>query len=240
MIKDVLPTNGLGQSLATTFLPHPAGTKTAHVIFILDDSGSMQSCRDATIDGFNEFLDGQCASEVPTYISLYKFDGRFVNRLYNRVGVNEIPKLNRETYNPQGSTNLNDAIGEVMAAVNVYQGAIREDLRDSLTFVILTDGEENASRTYKNSDIKQMVEKAEAAQWGFFFLGANIDAFSVGFAYGFGVNNTLQYSTKNMGETMMATTRSVNMMKGARAQGMALNAAYDAAAFTAEDRQKVN
>ena len=222
---------------AHSFHAHKAGTKTAHVVFILDDSGSMQSCRDATIDGFNEFLSGQKGSEVPTFISLYKFDGSRTVRVFSRVGVNEVPNLNRELYNPQGGTNLNDAICEVMIEVNNNLAASREDLRDSISLVILTDGEENSSRTYRAGDVKAMVEKAEANDWAFFFLGANIDAFAVGTAYGFGVSNTLQYSTKNMVDTMGAATRSVNMMKGARAEGLALNAAYAAAAFSDEDRK---
>ncbi len=235
MIKDLNQQfSPFKSSKATLFQPRKAGTKTAHVIFILDDSGSMQSCRAGTIDGFNEFLDGQKASEVPTYVSLYKFDGRYVNRVFNRVGVHDVQPLNMETYNPQGSTNLNDAMGEVIVETNNQLAAIQ----DSVTIVILTDGYENASRTYTSSDVKQMVEKTEAADWGFFFLGANIDAFAVGSNYGFGHANTLQYSTQKMGETMMAATRSVNMMKGARAAGLDVSASYAAAAFTDEDRTK--
>ena len=36
-------------SLAESFKPKRAGKKTSHIIFVLDDSGSMQSCRAATI-----------------------------------------------------------------------------------------------------------------------------------------------------------------------------------------------
>ena len=224
---------------AQNFSAHKAGTKTAHVVFILDDSGSMQSCRDATIAGFNEFLAGQKASEVPTFISLYKFDGSRTVRVFSRVGVNEVPNLDRELYNPRGGTNLNDAICEVMIEVNNNLAASREDLRDSISLVILTDGEENSSRTYRAGDVKAMVEKAEANDWAFFFLGANIDAFAVGSAYGFGVSNTLQYNTAKMGETMSAATRSVNMMKGARVGGMSVDAAYAVAAYSDDDRKDV-
>lgn len=39
-----------------------------------------------------------------------------------------------------------------------------------------TDGMENASRRYNYAKIKKMIEKWQAKNWEFIFLGANIDA----------------------------------------------------------------
>lgn len=217
-----------------TFAPKKAGTEKAHVVFVLDDSYSMQSCRLQTIEGFNEFLAGQKDTGVPTYISLYKFDGSRVNRLYNHVDVDKVPELNMDNYDPKGSTNLLDAIGAVMYEVNMR---LVRGSHESVNIVILTDGQENSSREFDNSAIKSMVEKAEGAEWTFQFLGANIDAFSVGGALGFRQDSILQYSTDRMDTTFAAASRMSRDMTSMKAAGISANMAYMSAAYTDEERK---
>jgi uncharacterized protein YegL len=228
-------------TIAAAFKPKRAGKNTSHVIFVLDDSGSMQSCRAATISGYNEFLQAQKADAVktgiPTFISLYKFDGHNVGCVFNRISVNEVENLTEKSYNPQGMTNLYDAIGTVMVQINQNLAEHKKENRDSIIVTILTDGEENASRTYTNQAIKQMVEKAEGKNWGFMFLGANIDAFAAGSSLGFGVNNTIQYDTKSMVGTMNVASARASRMKMAYASGLDTSATYAATAFTADERQ---
>lgn len=239
--KNLYPHTPRTSNRAQDFKPVGAGEKSAHVIFVLDDSGSMQSCRHQTIEGFNEFLAGQKESEVPTYVSLYKFDGWRTVQMYEHVPVSVVEKLNTETYNPQGGTNLLDAMGDVMIKVNSELAAYgKKSSRDSVTIVILTDGEENQSKEFSTGDIKAMVEKSTAANWGFFFLGANIDAFATSSNLGFNVNNTLQYSTERMGQTMSNASRAVNSTKSARASGAEMTEnTYAAVGFTTEERKDV-
>lgn len=227
-------------SLAESFKPKRAGKKTSHVVFVLDDSGSMQSCRDATISGYNEYLQMQKkdAKEtgIPTFVSLYKFDGYSLTSVFNRVEVSEVSELNRNTYNPSGGTNLYDAIGGVMMKINTDLQNHKKADRDSVIITILTDGEENASRTFDSSNIKQMVEKAEAKNWGFMFLGANIDAFAASSILGFNTNNTMQYSTQNMSETIRSASAMTSRMKSAYASGMDTSVTYASLGFTDTER----
>jgi Mg-chelatase subunit ChlD len=227
-------------SLAEAFKPKRAGKKTSHVIFVLDDSGSMQSCRAATISGYNEYLQSQKkdAKEtgIPTFVSLYKFDGRSVNCVFNRVAVDEVKELDERSYDPNGMTNLYDAIGGVMMQVNTQLAANKKADRDSVIITILTDGAENSSKTFNNQTIKQMVEKAEGKNWGFMFLGANINAFDAGSSLGFGVNNTMQYDTASMENTMRSASAMTSRMKFAYAKGMKTDATYSASAFTDAER----
>jgi len=230
------PTNNLGGA----FKPKKAGKDKSHVIFVLDDSSSMQSCRKQTIEGFNEFLEGQkvdaTETDIETFVSLYKFDGSNVNCVIDQTDVQSVEPLNEKTYNPRGSTNLLDAMGGVMMKTNLQLSEKKKKNRESVIVVILTDGEENCSRTFANNDIKQMVEKAEGKNWGFMFLGANIDAFSVGASMGFSQHNTMQYSTKNMGETMRSASAMSSRMKSAYASGMDTTIAYASSTFTEEER----
>ena len=44
-------------------------------------------------------------------------------------------------------------------------------------FVIITDGEENASREYSAAEVKEAIQRKKSRYgWEFIFLGANIDA----------------------------------------------------------------
>jgi len=227
-------------SLAEAFKPKRAGKKTSHVIFVLDDSGSMQSCRASTISGYNEYLSAQKkdAKEtgIPTFVSLYKFDGSSVKSVFNRTPVEFVKDLDEKSYNPQGMTNLYDAIGGVMMQINTQLAANKKADRDSVIITILTDGHENTSRTFNSQTIKQMVEKAEGKNWGFMFLGANIDAFAAGGSLGFSVNNTMQYDTASMAGTMRSASAMTSRMKSAYASGMDTDTIYASAAFTDVER----
>lgn len=229
-------------SLIDAFNPKRAGknAKLSHVVFLLDDSSSMQSCRDVTISGFNEYLASQKADAnttgINTVVSLYKFDGRDVKCVFDRQDVKTVEPLTHATYNPSGGTNLLDAMGGILMKVNTLLSEKKKSDRESVIINVLTDGEENASRTFDNATIKQMVEKAQGKSWGFLFLGANIDAFRAGHALGFGVQNTMQFSTQNTEATMRAASRMTNSLKSAYAKGDSTTVAYAASTFTDVER----
>jgi hypothetical protein len=227
-------------SFGEAFKPKKAGKNKSHIIFILDDSGSMQSCRDSTISGFNEYLQGQKADAeqtgIETFVSLYKFDGSSVKCTINHVNVHEVQPLDRNSYNPQGGTNLLDAVGGVLMKINEQLSAVKKVDRESIIITVLTDGEENSSYTFRNDDIKTMVEKAEGKNWGFMFLGANINAFHAGSALGFNVNNTMQYDTTSMGNTIRAASAMTARMKSAYASGLDTSATYASVGFTDQER----
>src|SRR5512144_1803709 len=82
---------------------------------ILDRSGSMASCREATIAGFNQFLQAQQrdAAGGRALMSLTQFDDRYE---INFVGepIENVPDLDAQSYVPRGQTALHDAIGRTI------------------------------------------------------------------------------------------------------------------------------
>ena len=234
-------------SLVEAFKPKRAGknAKLSHIVFILDESSSMHSCWDSTIAGYNEYLAGQRTDAertgIETLVSLYKFNGSQVNCVFDRVNVKQVKPLDKTSYRPNGGTNLHDAFGGAMIQVNNLLTAKNKADRESVIITVLTDGEENSSRTFVASDIKGMVEKAEAKSWGFMFLGANIDAFHAGSTLGFSVNNTMQFDTTNTNESIRAASAMTSRMKTAYAAGNfsghdGAAALYTATAFTDAER----
>jgi uncharacterized protein with von Willebrand factor type A (vWA) domain len=128
-------------------------------IIVLDKSGSMESIRNDTIGGYNAFVESQAGGTL----SLYLFSDS-LKKVYSGVPVSEVPKMTRETFVPNGGTALYDAVGKV----------ILDHLADSVkpTVVIITDGEENSSRNYSKSAVKDMIKKTG---WDFVYLGQNIE-----------------------------------------------------------------
>lgn len=228
--------------LIAAFKPKRAGKnpKLSHIVFVLDESSSMRSCWDSTISGYNEYLAGQRldaeTTGIETVVSLYKFNGSQVNCVFDRVDVKSVKPLDKSIYRPSGGTNLHDAFGGVMMQINNQLGNKTKAERESVIITVLTDGEENQSRTFCSTDIKGMVEKAEAKNWGFMFLGANINAFHAGATLGFGTNNTMQYDVNNIGSTVLAASAMTSRMKSAYSRGLHTEDTYSVAAFTSEER----
>jgi len=212
-----------------------AGKNGTLITIVLDESGSMLTCQDSTIAGFNEFVHGQRKAESNAglgYLSLIKFDSPHIKTVFNNRPLNEVPLLDKSNYRPSGGTNLLDAIGNAIESVNSVLSQSRKKDRPGVIITIMTDGEENASNQYNRSQIKEMVAAAEKADWTFTFLGANIDAFSVGSTFGMNNSNSVNYNTGNMHETMVAVSASTVRMRSAKTAGASTAELYSVGLYT--------
>jgi hypothetical protein len=173
--------------------------KKVHVSLLLDETGSMETCRDATISGYNEYIQTLQKDKDHNYaFTMTKFDSRYVNTIHDGVPIKDVPKLNRDTYTPGQLTPLYDAIA----------GAIKVlGKKKNVLFVIVTDGEENASREYSRQQVFDMIKEKTDAGWSFVYLGANQDAYAVGRGIGVPVANTANYDINKTGQTFDAVAR---------------------------------
>lgn len=219
-----------------------AGSNGTLISIILDESGSMSSCLNETIDGFNEFLNGQRRDQQGAcFLNVVKFEGGKVENLHRHKPLNEVPDLNRTTYQPGGATNLLDAVGLTIQDIDEFLASKPESERPAVVVVIFTDGQENMSTRFDYETIKSMVQNRQNDNdWAFMFFGANIDAFSTGSMLGLSSASTVQYSTDNMIETMAVASAATTRYAEARASGMStVEYAQTMGFFTAEERNKV-
>ena len=147
------------------------------LVFILDKSGSMSGLEKDTIGGFNSMLDQQSKVDGECVITTVLFDNRY-ELLHDRIDIRAVQPITGKEYFVGGSTALLDAIGKTIHKIGTVQKNTTEDYRaEKVMFVIITDGEENASRCYSSMQIRQMIQRQkERYGWEFIFLGANIDA----------------------------------------------------------------
>lgn len=174
-------------------------TTMADKIFLLDRSGSMESCWDDTIGGFNSFVSEQ--KQFGGKLTLVQFDHEIMES-FSDTPINDVKPLTRVTFTPRGSTALLDAIGKT---IKKYENA------SNITCIILTDGYENASRTYTKPHIKDLISQKTKDGWTFMYLGANQDAFAE--ANSLGINApgcAMSYESSNTPEVFRALSATLS------------------------------
>lgn len=130
-----------------------------------------------TIGGFNAMLKEQKAVEGEATITTVLFDDQY-ELLHDRLDIQAVAPLTEKDYTVRGSTALLDALGMTIHKIrNVQKAAVAEYRAAKVMFVIITDGEENASKKFKPKEIRKLVaHQQEKHGWKFIFIGANMDA----------------------------------------------------------------
>lgn len=169
------------------------------VIFVLDRSGSMGSCRDGTIEGFNSFLSEQEGMAGEVRISLYQFDDEYES-VFEHELLENAPLLTHDTFVPRGMTALHDAVGKTITNIKTRISNMREEDRPSrVIFVIVTDGDENSSTEFNQDTVKLLIEEGTKEGWTFTYIGANQDAVLAASSMGISAGNTANYISSDVG-----------------------------------------
>lgn len=164
------------------------------LVFILDRSGSMSGLEKDTIGGYNSMLEQQRKVDGECVITTVLFDNRY-ELLHDRIDIRAVAPITEKEYFVGGSTALLDAIGKNIHKIGTAQKNTAEDYRaEKVMFVIITDGEENASRHYSSMQVKEMIQRQkERYGWEFIFLGANIDAVETAGRFGIDADRAVDY-----------------------------------------------
>ena len=164
------------------------------LVFILDRSGSMAGLEGDTIGGFNAMLAKQRALDGPCRLTTVLFNS-CSTLLHDRIDIQAVSPMTGEMYCPGGSTALLDAIGQTICKLVQVQRSTAESHRAGrVLFVIITDGAENASRTYTLREIRDMISRQqEKYGWEFLFLGANMDAVETAGHFGISPDRAADY-----------------------------------------------
>jgi uncharacterized protein YegL len=206
-----------------------------HISIVLDRSGSMAKISLDTIGGLNTFIEDQKNVDGYATVSLTQFDN-IVENVFEFINLKDV-NLDRDyRFIPRGMTALYDAIGSSIVKTGESLSKISESDRPSkVIFVIITDGEENASREYEYNKIQEMIKhQSDIYSWEFIFLGANIDAVSTAISLGIKGSNSITYAANSDGVNAVYGSVSSNLTAFRCAS--AIDASY--AFFTQDDRDK--
>lgn len=173
------------------------------IVFILDNSGSMEGLEKDTIGGYNSFLEKQKKLDGEAYVSTVLFNTK--NQIiHDRVPIRKIEPMNEKQYCVGGGTALLDAIGGAINHIgNIHKYARKEDVPEKTIFVITTDGEENSSVDYNYAKVKKMIERQQKRyHWEFLFLGANMDAVGEAAKIGIRKDRAVNYECDEQGTSL--------------------------------------
>lgn len=231
-------------------------TPYTDITVLVDRSGSMESIKVAMEAGFAKFVQEHRA--IPsTRLTLIEFDdttgvpvqtghfgtlygkGLSLETLYQARPINEVPPF---VLNPRGATPLMDALCLTIDNTGTRLKAIREELRPSgVLFVIITDGEENASKTFKRKDVAERIKHQTGKyEWQFIYLGANQDALREAESYGIPQAQAMTYAASAPGTASGMGSTAYNTVQFTRSvsKGMTVAASSGSLSYSNHQRQE--
>ena len=202
------------------------------ITVVLDRSGSMDSVRDDTRGGFNQFLKDQKAVPGEATFTLVQFDDQYQID-YNAVKIQDVKELTHETYVPRGYTALLDAIGKTIVTLGERLKNLKEEERpEKIIFLIQTDGFENKSTEYTFPKIAEMIKhQTDVYKWEFVFLGADQNAIESAATMGISGTKAMSYAKNTVG------TMNAFLSLASNARSYRMGSSKDMS-YTVQDRQK--
>jgi uncharacterized protein YegL len=179
---------------------------STHIILLIDRSGSMSAIQKDMEGGLKQFIEDQKNQSGFCTLTAAQFDVSF-DYIYKLKDIKEIEEIK---INPRGGTALIDSMVTLIDEAGKDLSLLPEEERpEKVLFICVTDGEENSSTRYKNSELFERIKHQEDKyQWEFVYLGANQDAFTVAGNLGISSSKSMNYSTTTDGIDNMWTTLS--------------------------------
>ena len=178
-----------------------------HICIVLDASGSMSCIEDDIKGSFNTFLNKQREEQGKTVFDLFQFSDE-VERLVKSADLALFKDDLMAKYTCTGCTALNDAVCIAIDTMGKEFAAMPEEERpENVLCVIITDGQENASKEFSTADVKKRIEhQQDVYKWEFLFLAANQDAFESGEVLGVKESNRVNFVQSKHGVADMSIT----------------------------------
>lgn len=167
------------------------------VTMLLDESGSMTPHAADVRKTFGQYVNGLKKEGVKGRLNLLTFDdpngwaGKngqpLVRVVRDAVRIDKTKgKLTEAEYTPNGGTPLYDAIGSGIRHTEEFLKSKKKDW--GVLFVVHTDGCENASKEFSQTEIVNLIKQKEKDGWTFVYLGEDQDAWSSAHALGITTN----------------------------------------------------
>jgi hypothetical protein len=146
----------------------------------------------------------QQAVEGEARVTTVLFDNNY-ELLHDRIDIKAVSPITEKEYFVGGSTAPLDATGRTIHKIAGARKNTAADYRvTKVLFVIIADGEENASCEYTSDKVKAQIERQKSRYgWEFIFLGANIDAVQTAARFGIDRSRAQNYHADSEGSAVV-------------------------------------
>ena len=174
----------------------------------------MDVCRKETIAEFNEQVEAICKEAKKTdawdstFVSLVLFNDE-IEVVKFAESLSNLKKMRRRDYVPESTTAMLDAVGETLL---LFARSAADSPETSYLIVIISDGLENASRSFTYGRLAEMIQKRQMTErWTFTYMGANQDLSDLSKRLAIPEGNMARYTSTGEGtaRSMMGLSDSV-------------------------------
>jgi len=191
-------------------------------ILVVDKSSSISTygLTDSIINYYNYFVNDQkrLAEEhnQEVLVGLVTFADNAHPVLYP-VPAEQVRELNRTTYIPHGMTALNDGVGMAIEMAEPYEN----DKDTAILIKVITDGEENQSKTWKYKLPETIRQKQDLGNWTFVYEVPHGKKFNLNRNFNIPLDNINEWEAtiKGVVETQSMTSLGLSNYYTARSAG---------------------
>lgn len=194
------------------------------ITLVVDRSGSMRQIQEDAEGGVNAFIEEQAEQEGEARLTIVEFDQDY-DFVCKGVPIGQAPEYRLI---PRGTTALLDAVGRAINETGARLAAMPEAERPGLVvFVVMTDGQENASREFSKAQVREMIEHQQSVyNWHFTFLGADAGAFAEAGGMGIDQQGVARYDKRRITQAYTGTSAKVARMRRQRRTGQQVSNAF--------------
>jgi Mg-chelatase subunit ChlD len=153
----------------------------------------MQAIREDALGGVNSYIQTakQDRALYESRFSLITFNSESVDTIRKEEIMETVKPIGSEEYRCAGWTPLYDAIGR---GIGILDEATEGKTGVRAVLVIMTDGQENASREFSHEKISTLIKARQEQGWLVTFLGEGLDVAKQGTSLGAYTSSVADYA----------------------------------------------
>jgi hypothetical protein len=197
-----------------------------HIAMLIDRSGSMQTLNpENTSKQLTDFIRDQTGGKVT--VTAARFDNEYEIFIKNKIATNLT--ITAADIEPRNTTALYESFCKLIDHVGKDLSTMELERPGKIVFVILTDGEENASTGVYTGEagrkllLSKITHQKEVYNWVFFFMGTNIDALATGKRIGIEEETCINFGAdpEQCSQVLHCTSQKVKQMRSLNPSQMA-------------------
>ena len=202
----------------TNTIDIPLNDNWTHIAMLIDRSGSMANLNPQnTSKQLTDFIRDQTGGKVT--VTAARFDDEYEVFIKNKSAIDLT--ITAADIEPRNTTALYESFCKLIDQVGNDLGTMKSERPGKIVFVVLTDGEENASTGVYTGEsgrkllMSKITLQKEVYNWVFFFMGTNIDALATGKNIGISADTCINFGANaaQCSQVIKSTSEKVQVLR---------------------------